>query len=100
MLPTYVGIAESKKAISNLAFSPNPAKDFVSIGYKQDKPGKITLRFYSNDGKLVDNFTTETQNQGEQSLNYQCGKLKPGIYSIVIQDASGETETGKFVVTK
>lgn len=100
MLPTYVGIAESKKAISNLAFSPNPAKDFVSIGYKQDKPGKITLRFYSNDGKLVDNFTTEKQNQGEQSLNYQCGKLKPGIYSIVIQNAGGETQTGKFVVTK
>lgn len=98
MLTPDVGLSDNAKSDGSLCISPNPAKDLITLDYTVKMAGKVNIRLYSSDGKLLDLLLSERQNPGTHSLKYTCGQLRPGMYSIGMTDASGKTVSCKFIV--
>lgn len=72
------------------------------MAYQLTEHGEVTLKIYSQTGRLVD-FVTESKSAGQQSSAISVNRFATGTYYYIlsVRYASGIEETqkpGKFVV--
>jgi hypothetical protein len=82
-LTSLIGVEEIN-SISNVAISPNPAKDNVNIQFFLNSSKNVTISLYNSLGALV-----YSENKGElngsQNFNLNLGHFSKGIYYLNIQ---------------
>ena len=59
---------------------PNPVVNTTTIPFYLLKTEKVSIKLYSNDGKLVNEIANETFGAGTNTLIFDAGGLVPGIY--------------------
>ncbi|MBM3436071.1 MAG: T9SS type A sorting domain-containing protein [Bacteroidetes bacterium] len=74
---------------------PNPANQFVRFDYQISEPILANLKIYSLIGSLVSELTLSSV-QG--TIQVETVKLEEGFYFFVLQIASSEVKTGRFMV--
>jgi acyl-CoA thioesterase-1 len=78
---------------------PNPANNFTTIGFSLSQAGRVQIKLYSIDGKLVKNIFDAYQNAGYQQVSANLTGLTPGIYVYSMQ-VGGQQLSKKLIVTK
>lgn len=83
---------------SNLHIYPNPAHDFVTVSFADASAENITgVRLYDINSRLVYE-SNQLQNHGN-GYTIAVGNLKPGLYQLTAQRASGIAST-RLNITK
>ncbi|CAN5627032.1 hypothetical protein BH11BAC1_BH11BAC1_21830 [soil metagenome] len=93
-----VNPAHSDAILSDLVVFPNPAHDFISIVYSQQRNASIGIMIYDLNGRLeVDNPFSERA-AGIYTEQMDLTALAKGIYIIVIQ--AGEEKIVKRIIVE
>ncbi len=72
---------------------PNPFSSTISLSFKAAEAGPVSLKIYDLNGKMVANvYSGGTEKKVLHQINFDGGKLPPGIYLSRLQTASGVTE--------
>jgi hypothetical protein len=100
LLSPDVGLKDNEVDKGGLSVSPNPASQWVSIGYTLKHSGKAAIAIFTSDGIKADGFETNYQSAGSRTLTYDCTKLKPGFYTIVLTSTDGLMKSGKMVISR
>jgi len=88
----YLGTNLSTRSLNQTAFSvsPNPASDYISIDYKDNTTGNLTIEIYDSLGKRC---LAETI-LDKQPVRVQ--QLSKGLYFLKVSDGN-KTTTQKFI---
>jgi len=78
---------------------PNPASNSTTIGFSLSEAGRVQIKLYSINGKLVKNIFDAYQNAGYQQVNTNLTGLTPGIYVYVMR-VGGQQLSKKMIVIK
>ncbi len=93
----------SVKEIDNLLHSvyilPNPASYDATIYFNLLQTASINLKIYNTLGNVINSFTTEHFDIGNQSIKLDIANLPNGFYYCVIS-INGSTLTYPFVIQK
>jgi hypothetical protein len=76
---------------------PNPATDNIHLAYTLSKKSEISVMIYDINGKLSQEVSNQTQDEGEQTLNIATSNLSKGIYSVVLS-VDGAKSIRKIVI--
>lgn len=85
--------------LSNLTIFPNPMNSQGWIEFKLNNPEDVRVSIFTINGKMVHNIDRNNLPVGEHKLSFDAARLTAGTYILVLE-AGGERETGKFIVTK
>jgi hypothetical protein len=78
---------------------PNPSSTHATIFFKTSQAGKVNLRLYDMQGKLIKNIYEGILEKGMlQKVEIETGKFPPGIYVTRLQTSDGVSE--KKIVIK
>lgn len=93
---TFVDDASIEESVK-FSFSayPNPATDFITLGYQLNTASEVTVKVIDNTGRTVRMMSLGTQT-GNNSVTVDLADLSAGIYSISMESANGKA-TKKFV---
>ncbi len=95
----FIDIVSSTKSINPLnnrvKLAPNPANDYTTLTFPEDAEFPLTIRLYSQDGRLI---RTEALNNNLEEVDLK--NLTTGIYYYGIYDKNGHWATGKLVVQR
>lgn len=93
---TFVDDASIEESVK-FSFSayPNPATDFITLGYQLNTASEVTVKVIDNTGRTVRMMSLGTQT-GNNSVTVDVADLSAGIYSISMESAAGKA-TKKFV---
>ncbi|MCF8351587.1 MAG: hypothetical protein K9H15_10490 [Bacteroidales bacterium] len=80
----YVGI-EPESVLSNVIVYPNPFDEKICMRNKGEKEEKILVQIFDNTGGLI----LERQNHLSRSLCIETGKLRPGLYHLIVRMDDG-----------
>ncbi|MDY0101484.1 MAG: T9SS type A sorting domain-containing protein [Lentimicrobium sp.] len=75
----------SSSSISFDAISPNPVTNQARIDFYLAKPSLTNIQLLNLNGSVVEELFSESLSQGEHTIVYTAGELKPGIYLCRIQ---------------
>jgi hypothetical protein len=75
--------------ISLLQNFPNPFKDFTNIEYSVPG-GKVELRLFDNQGRLLKVLVNETKEKGTYNINLDGHDLAPGNYYYQLITPNGQ----------
>lgn len=90
---------EAMKENSITAF-PNPFSSNVTLSFKVNQAGPVSLRVYDLNGKLVANlFNRQVEKTVLNQVIFDAGRLPLGVYISRLQTVSGTTEQ-KIVKTR
>ncbi len=64
---------------------PNPFNARTTIQYNLAQPGKVSLKIYNLQGRLVETLVNGYRNAGEHTVNWDAGYLSSGIYFYRLQ---------------
>jgi len=78
---------------------PNPANNFTTIGFSLSQAGRVQIKLYNINGRLVKNIVDAYQNAGYQQVNANLAGLTPGIYVYTMQ-VGGQQLSKKLIVAK
>jgi len=70
-------VIQKNKLVQNY---PNPVANSTTIPFYLLNTEKVSIKLYSNEGKLVKEIANETFGSGNNSLNFDVAGLAPGIY--------------------
>ena len=82
-----------------LTVYPNPATDVVNITFRLPEPGRIALRLYDLQGRLVHTFTDAFLPAGEPRFHWNFAGAEAGVYVLRLQTVNG-TESKRVVRMK
>jgi hypothetical protein len=87
-------------SVENL--KPNPANDYVTVGFNLVEPKAVTIEIYSTDGKRVSTpIEARSYGVGRQVESISVKDLVPGVYTAVFStDSYGQVRTRQFVVVR
>ena len=68
---------DPQKQNLNLSTFPNPASDYINIGYKLSNQAKTMMNIYNAKGQLIDQ---KQLNSNENSLKLNVSSYKSGLY--------------------
>ncbi len=85
--------------LSNLTIFPNPMNTQGWVEFKLNNPEDVRVSIFTINGKMVHNIDRNNLPVGEHKLSFDAARLTAGTYILVLE-AGGERETGKFIVTK
>lgn len=68
---------DPRKQNLNLSSFPNPASDYINIGYKLSGQAKTMMNIYNSKGQLIDQ---KQLNSNENSLKLNVSSYKSGLY--------------------
>jgi hypothetical protein len=93
---TFVDDASINEA-DKVAFSayPNPANDFITLGFQLDDASDVNIRVIDNLGRVV-SAKDLTNQSGNNSVTVDVANLAAGVYTISLETAAGKS-TKKFV---
>jgi len=83
----------------NFQIQPNPFNTTIEIGFELAEPEKVVFGLYSNQGNLMQSFTSEPASTGHQSLTMNTENLSEGVYFLKIA-IRNLTDTRKVVCLK
>lgn len=79
--------------------TPNPAGDFIKIGYTMAAPGKISLCIYDQLGRQIQVIHTKKFHlPGFHTTDIATGIFPAGNYFLVMEDDAGISQTEKLVI--
>jgi len=90
-----VGIGESQSVVDNMAIFPNPANETVIIDLGIETAG--TVSFIDMLGRLVIRTSTAPE-LGRLEVN--VAELPIGVYTVLVTDAAGNSNSKKLVVNR
>ncbi|MCG9910945.1 MAG: T9SS type A sorting domain-containing protein [Flavobacteriales bacterium] len=93
---TFVDDA-SINEVNNVSFSayPNPATDFITLGFQLNAASDVNIRVIDNLGRMV-SAKDLTNQSGNNSVTVDVANLAAGVYTISLETAAGKS-TKKFV---
>lgn len=93
---TFVDDA-SINEVNNVTFSayPNPATDFITLGFQLNAASDVNIRVIDNLGRVV-SAKDLTNQSGNNSVTVDVANLATGVYTISLETAAGKS-TKKFV---
>lgn len=91
-----VGVTEVSKNESKISVYPNPANDYIQVGFESTTSGNITLSISNVLGENVAVFTNTLNNTGYNNISMDVSGLQSGIYFLNINE-NGKVKTQKFV---
>jgi Secretion system C-terminal sorting domain len=80
-----------------LTVLPNPARDKITITYKQKKSGLASINIFDVKGNLQKSIKNETQQAGEYNEQISVSDFAKGTY-IIITNLDGVYQSDKFLV--
>ena len=84
----------SNKYGQTFTLSPNPAHDYLYIGFNQTRPvQKADFSLINSQGIMLKSF--EINNTGRQSIH--VSDLPPGVYFLLVKHEDGTTAQKRFV---
>jgi hypothetical protein len=83
--------------INDIWIYPNPVKDRAYFVFTLSQPGKVEIQLFSLDGKMVSKVYSGFRPEGTNTISWQKGSLKQGLYLYKIC-CSGTVKTGKLIV--
>lgn len=91
-----VGITEATKNVSNISVYPNPANDYVQVGFETNNAGNIVISLSNLVGQNIAVFANTLTNAGYNNVTLDISALQKGIYFLNIND-NGNVKTQKFI---
>ncbi|MEO0091659.1 MAG: T9SS type A sorting domain-containing protein [candidate division WOR-3 bacterium] len=99
--PTTNSQVMTENSITNLNFSftvnPNPFNRFTTIRYTVPVSGKVSIKLYNAEGRLIKNLLDEYQNLGYYILKMDGEYLTSGVYFLRYQDTRNHQQV-KIIV--
>jgi len=93
-----IGVKETIRQ-NQIIISPNPATEKTYIQFNLVSPGNIKLIIYDYLGQQIEEIYSGFKNTGQQIIEYDSGRLSPGVYFCTLY-AGGYVETVKMVVVR
>ncbi len=85
----------------SLEATPNPFENETLINFSVAQSGTATVSLFSTNGqRILDIFKGEAEAGQMNTIDFQAGPLAAGVYLITIEDAAGNTQHEKLVLTK
>lgn len=72
---------------------PNPFQQSTQINYTVGKQGKVSVKIYNIEGKLIETLVDEIKSTGNYSMRFNAVNITSGIYYYQLQ-------TDNYVITK
>jgi D-alanyl-D-alanine carboxypeptidase len=89
----------NETAGNNLKITPNPVSSSALISFSIAQPGKVSLKVYDLNGKLVSTMVEGNMNEGVHQIRWEAKNVASGIYFLKMQTA-GTIQTKKLIVVK
>lgn len=85
------------KSLALLNISPNPVQDHLNLEFSLQQADEISVSIVNLMGQVLrETVVSQSFTEGEHSLELPVD-LSPGLYFLVLRNASGETKSAKFV---
>jgi len=95
---SYSDVITVEYELSNeLRISPNPASNFVEVGFSLAENSSASILIMNQQGVLIEQQEVETMFESAQQLRINLQDYSPGVYLIRI-DQGSSARTRKFVV--
>ncbi|MEO0092600.1 MAG: T9SS type A sorting domain-containing protein, partial [candidate division WOR-3 bacterium] len=89
--PTTNSAVMTENSITNLNFSftvnPNPFDKFTTIRYTVPIAGKVSIKLYNAEGRLIGTIIDEYVNAGYYTTKLSSENLTKGVYFVKYEDA-------------
>lgn len=85
--------------LSNMTIYPNPVNTNGWVEFKLSKPEDVRVSIFSIKGQMVESINRDNMPQGEHQIKFDVTRMSAGTY-VLILEAGGEMESGRFIVTK
>lgn len=95
------GTTSVEKVTQNTISSvyPNPVSDVATIRFSLSNTADVDIKIYNSVGQEVQNLFSDTRSAGTHRVEFNCSKLKQGVYYYSIK-AGDTVENHKFMVVK
>ncbi|MGB3478039.1 MAG: T9SS type A sorting domain-containing protein [bacterium] len=92
LLKDITGIAEvvGKRQPAGLYITPNPAINHVEFSYSLAKRGRVCLKVYDVQGRLIENLFTGKREKGIHAVTWDTRGLSSGVYFVRYQSEESE----------
>jgi tetratricopeptide (TPR) repeat protein len=80
----YGEIIDENQPLSILSIFPNPARNEISIKYKVNGKGKVILKLYSSQGRMIDSKFLGRMNPGTYETNLSLASFTKGMYFVIL----------------
>lgn len=89
-----VGLAKKKPGIQQVRTFPNPFPEVVHFEVKTKKAGKVRIRLFDREGKLIRSLSDEHQKRGKHTFRWRArnsngSTVPPGIYFYHVNTPDG-----------
>lgn len=99
----YLGINNNNKpsvaSAGKLNIYPNPATDYINIGFSLNVNSGLTINIYDLKGKLVKTQNIYNKPSGYHTEKLNCSELSKGSYIIQLVHGN-EYKSGKFLIVR
>lgn len=86
----YYNYTEKDNEQYQIAISPNPFKDLISIGFLLESDENVEINLYDTKGLFVKQLMPNSLMQhGEHSYTFNLSELKQGIYLLTLKTSNG-----------
>jgi hypothetical protein len=90
---------ELVKQLLKLKAFPNPAKEYVMIGYSLNENGKVTVEIFNMNGLLIEKIAWGIQQPGDYHYRINTQHLTPGTYICRVQQNNASV-TQKIIIKR
>ncbi len=97
--PDPNGIPEDREYL-NLSISPNPASNSVRISFLAISGVPFELLVNDLSGKVLTSVSYPALQKGEQNIDFDVTKFKPGLYFVRLQSGGMSLGVAKLVITR
>lgn len=93
------GIKTPNTFVNSLQVYPNPASDYVNVGFKLTSNSLVSINILDITGKVVATLANNANIlAGNFNNNYSLNGIKPGLYFVTINTNVGSSISQKFIV--
>ncbi|MEO8148715.1 MAG: T9SS type A sorting domain-containing protein [Bacteroidia bacterium] len=82
----------------NVSVFPNPLSSSTTISFSPGQSGKVLLKIFDLNGRLIETLTDNVFGEGEHSIEWNAEKINAGIYFLQVQSTEF-SKTEKLIVT-
>ncbi|WP_207495926.1 T9SS type A sorting domain-containing protein [Aridibaculum aurantiacum] len=84
--------------VNSLSVSPNPISNgYFTVGFKNLKAGKVSVRLFNNNGQLVMDQLVDHNGSNDNQLINLSSRVAKGIYQLVISDGTNAQKTSVVI---
>jgi hypothetical protein len=84
---------------NSIQIHPNPISNLTTISFSLSQSGKVLLKIFNLNGRLVSTIADKIFEAGENLLTWKADEVNAGIYFLQFQSAEN-VKTEKLIVTK